>query len=768
MRKRIRWLPLLLALVICVSGLLQYAPNALAASFSNEKLQRLASYIDTYGVSSSQGKTLVVKNTSAYLNEYCIIRNQSDGLYFYLSNTTSDSAGMDSIVSFVLKETTSYISVSFVTKLYLYNQLTDQASTTKSITKSTYTDTATYSLSGGSTYISNSTLSSAFHTTLGMLFLYCDSYLYNRLGFGMKALGFTSYDGFDEVVCDHTYDNGCDTTCNNCGLTRTITHTYSGSCDNTCNVCGTTRTATGSHTYTNNKDASCNVCGHERIVIIEDTSATVASGTCGKQVNWKLTKNGTLVISGTGNMYGYDIDTMPWYDYRRNQIKKIQILPGVTSIGNYAFYACYKAEQVEIAETVTVLGDKCFRSCEMLREVILPDGIKTIPDFAFSDCSSMEYIYIPSTVKSFGMQCFYGCSSLVYFIIPDSVTTIRNGMFWHCTGLQYVQIPSSVSTIETFAFLDCGNLSDIYYSGSSSQYSWIEIEQLNQYNTGLLYATVHYNSKAPCVTCTFGSWVKKDSSVHQRACTNCGKTESASHKWNAGTITKQPTCAATGVKTYTCSVCGGTKTETIAKNSNHSYGSWTKVNDTTHQRACTLCGKTESANHSYDAGVVTKQPTCAATGVKTYTCKTCGGTKTETLAKTSNHTYAKGTKVDGDCHKHSCTTCGKVETVAHVWDAGKITVAPTLETTGLREHSCKDCDATKTVVVPKRANGDLNGDQNIDNKDVEYLLWHTLFPGSYPLELFADFNFDGNIDNKDVEYLLWHTLFPDTYPLQAK
>lgn len=267
---------------------------------------------------------------------------------------------------------------------------------------------------------------------------------------------------------------------------------------------------------------------------------------------------------------------------------------------------------------------------------------------------------------------------------------------------------------------------------------------------------------------TYGSWSKLNDSTHQHTCTVCGKSETASHSWNAGAVTKQPTCAATGVKTYTCKTCNGTKTESIAKTNNHSYGSWTKVNDTTHQRACTLCGKTESANHSYDAGVVTKQPTCAATGVKTYTCKTCGGTKTETLAKTSNHTYAKGTKVDDDRHKHSCTTCGKEETVAHVWDAGTITLAPTLETTGLREHSCKDCDATKTVVVPKRANGDLNGDQNIDNKDVEYLLWHTLFPGSYPLELFADFNFDGSIDNKDVEYLLWHTLFPDSYPLEAK
>ena len=68
---------------------------------------------------------------------------------------------------------------------------------------------------------------------------------------------------------------------------------------------------------------------------------------------------------------------------------------------------------------------------------------------------------------------------------------------------------------------------------------------------------------------------------------------------------------------------------------------------------------------------------------------------------------------------------------------------------------------TLTVVVT----GDLDGEGAIDNKDVEYLLWYTLFPDSYPLFAAADFNGDGSVDNKDVEYLLWYTLFPDSYPL---
>ena len=91
----------------------------------------------------------------------------------------------------------------------------------------------------------------------------------------------------------------------------------------------------------------------------------------------------------------------------------------------------------------------------------------------------------------------------------------------------------------------------------------------------------------------------------------CGQTvtepipATGKHTWNNGTITTQATCAAAGVKTYTCSVCGQTKTENIAK----------------------------LTTHSWNAGVVTKEPTTTATGVKTYTCNTCGKTKTETIPK---------------------------------------------------------------------------------------------------------------------------------------
>lgn len=264
---------------------------------------------------------------------------------------------------------------------------------------------------------------------------------------------------------------------------------------------------------------------------------------------------------------------------------------------------------------------------------------------------------------------------------------------------------------------------------------------------------------------TYGKWTNYNSSQHKRTCSTCEAIETNSHSWNIGTVTKQPTCSTTGIKTYTCTVCGGTKTETIANTNNHTYSEWIKLNDATHQRSCTLCSKTETANHDWNAGTVTKQPTCADNGTKTYICITCGGTKTESLSKTNDHIYGDCSKVNDATHRHVCTICAKTETLPHTWDKGTIRVMPTVDTTGLRLRTCTDCGATKEEVIPACIIGDIDSSDGITDADAEYLLMHTFFPEDYPVNQECDFNGDGKVNDADAEYLLMYTFFPEDYPL---
>ena len=103
----------------------------------------------------------------------------------------------------------------------------------------------------------------------------------------------------------------------------------------------------------------------------------------------------------------------------------------------------------------------------------------------------------------------------------------------------------------------------------------------------------------------------KDAGVRVFTCSTCGDTRTEAvakltqHTWNDGVITTAPTHASEGVKTFTCTVCGETKTEAVAK----------------------------LTQHTWDNGVITTAPTHASEGVKTFTCTVCGETMTETIAK---------------------------------------------------------------------------------------------------------------------------------------
>ena len=107
------------------------------------------------------------------------------------------------------------------------------------------------------------------------------------------------------------------------------------------------------------------------------------------------------------------------------------------------------------------------------------------------------------------------------------------------------------------------------------------------------------------------------------------------HDYDEGSVTTPPSCGREGIKTYTCRVCGETKTEPVPA----------------------------TGKHQWNSGVVTTAPTCVKKGVRTYTCKVCGQTKTESIPATG----------------------------VHKWDKGVITKAPTCTAAGVRTYTCMIC-----------------------------------------------------------------------------
>ncbi len=181
-----------------------------------------------------------------------------------------------------------------------------------------------------------------------------------------------------------------------------------------------------------------------------NTDIIEASGKCGKNVTWILDKDGTLAISGTGDMHCYDPwneSTAPWFSLRDN-IKTVNILDGVTSIGDSAFEDCNNLASITIPNSVTSIGDCAFRYCKNLKTVTFGKNsqLKNIDKAAFEYCISLENFVIPDGVESIGNRAF-GITGIKEVIVPDSVISIGDLAFYSCPALEYVHIPSSVTEI---------------------------------------------------------------------------------------------------------------------------------------------------------------------------------------------------------------------------------------------------------------------------------------------------------------------------------
>ena len=211
----------------------------------------------------------------------------------------------------------------------------------------------------------------------------------------------------------------------------------------------------------------------------------------------------------------------------------------------------------------------------------------------------------------------------------------------------------------------------------------------------------------PTHTHSYGTEWKSDSTSHWHEC-SCGeKSGTAAHTWDSGTVTVQPTTDREGEKTYTCTVCGKTKTETLGKlppSHTHNYGTEWKSDNSNHWHECSCGEKSGTAAHTWDSGTVTVQPTTDREGEKTYTCTVCGKTKTETLGKlppSHKHSYGTEWKSDNSNHWHECSCGEKSGTAAHTWNSGTVTVQPTTDREGEKTYTCTVCGRTKTETLGK-------------------------------------------------------------------
>lgn len=111
--------------------------------------------------------------------------------------------------------------------------------------------------------------------------------------------------------------------------------------------------------------------------IEEENSEIVASGE-DLNVTWSLDSDGLLIISGSGpmgEMYAQWPPNLAWRKYNQ-QIKKVIINSGVTSISEVAFEACFNLTEVELCDTITSIEKNAFFVCENLKKSRCPNNLQ--------------------------------------------------------------------------------------------------------------------------------------------------------------------------------------------------------------------------------------------------------------------------------------------------------------------------------------------------------------------------------------------------------
>ena len=219
-----------------------------------------------------------------------------------------------------------------------------------------------------------------------------------------------------------------------------------------------------------------------------DAEIQTASGTCGDSLNWRLSDDNVLTISGTGNMTDYSSESaVPWAGLR-SSVHTVVVSEGVTGIGKYAFYNCTNLTDVSLPESLTTVGYYAFKQCTSLQSIVLPGGVTqvssevfsgcsalknvTLPDnlnsistSAFSNCKKLSSISFPDTLTYIGMSAFRNCTSLTDVVFPAGLTQINYQGFYGCTSLTKIRFPASLTSLGSESFRECSNLKKIIFTG---------------------------------------------------------------------------------------------------------------------------------------------------------------------------------------------------------------------------------------------------------------------------------------------------------------
>ena len=437
-----------------------------------------------------------------------------------------------------------------------------------------------------------------------------------------------------------------------------------------------------------------------------EVSDAPTSGTIpGSNIQWELTDDGMLLISGSGGCAAFSSAAdQPWAAVREQITSVFFEDPSLLSIYDLAYWfdGCVSLTTAEIPYTTPVIGTRAFYGCVSLTTV-------------------MTY-YGDSVLAEIGADAFY----LPY----DSGSTLYIGYL--------IGYPESTVPLHTYDWTG-SNRSSLYFMDVYSTNALTSVVGAcpscgKQSLQGTYVARSHtsrgHAESYECYLCHYtkylGSYVYKNhgsGSYGSWTCPSCG-----SHSWVLD-YESDATCTRNGYREYSCD-CGQSKRETVyATGHNYSYGSWEQYSSSQHRREnyCRYCGATDYdyASHSYSYGSWSSAGSSQHS--RSMTCRYCGYSDTQYASHSLS--YGSWSSYSDTQHRRtgSCTTCSYSTTDygAHTFSYGSWT-----DHSSTQHRRTKRCTSCSYSGYDYADHVDSNGDGVCDGCGREMSRFSVTVPAS--------------------------------------
>ena len=317
--------------------------------------------------------------------------------------------------------------------------------------------------------------------------------------------------------------------------------------------------------------------------------------------------DGIKVLGINTNEYCGEDGSAGYYNIPYPSVKKVVLPKTIKYMGEYAFSFFPSVEELILPEGLEFFMEGAFFEMKSLKSITIPEKITVIPDRAFEWCGSLKKVVLQGNVTEIGENAFLCCEKLAAFNFPETLEKIEEAAFCG-VALKKIVLPADVRTYDSFS--NCPKLKNVVYISDEP----IERISLDDFDQCKNLKNIYLRAIA-----TKGIWFRSalkqvrlqhiyfegSETLWKKLVAKEDRNKIASKNIHTGFYYKHehnysldgaPTCKKGGTFNCKC-ICGDSYKVTLPKDPN---------------------------NHKFGAWKVTKEASCAVTGLKKRTCKTCG------------------------------------------------------------------------------------------------------------------------------------------------